>query len=395
MSVTTPFAANPTGANQLKQFQIATAGLEETFDGKPENFFNFRMDCEDHLVNICDYGSIFDIEHNGATINLLTQYGIVPRERVIAAANARWTDDSPERPKRMSSQALTFFRKSITKELKAQLAIYSDLYKKDGVVFFKLICDLTLPQTREALIKCKLSLQNDNLKLSRFGYDIKELGKYVKMNVNHILACGGQTTDDLIITLFQVYNQAPNEEFCRELGNAYSKWKVGEEISLNLLLLKAENEYQRLKDSDTWGKQSQETSEVIALKAELKQLRNQVNGMKATSQSTGTTNKNSSSKPANAKEKDAQKPNSSSKWRKTPPKAGESQTMKKGEATFHWCDNHKYWNKTHGTADCRGVRKQTVRFADVNIDGKTKSSAQANTAEAAETTGNPPLFGCW
>jgi hypothetical protein len=131
------------------------------------------------------------------------------------------------------------------------------------------------------------------------------------------------------------------------------------------------------------------------LKAELKQLKNQVNGMKATPQSTGTMNKNSLSKPANAKDKDVQKPNSNSKWCVTPPKAGELQTMKRGDSTFHWCDNHKYWNKMHGTADCRGVKKKTVHFADVNIDGKAKPSTQANTTDAAGTSGNPPLFGCW
>ena len=192
------------------------------------------------------------------------------------------------------------------------------------------------------------------------GNDDKKFNHFVD-DQRRALHARGESMTDLLTNLFDVYRSVPDEEFKKYIVLKESEY---EESKINLtaieLMSLALTKYNTLQQKGEWKQPTAEQEEIVALRAELANLRSKKGHNKKKQQTqqtapperpaTQTTNQQANGKDkkkGKAKKKEpawmTQNPDNKTK-------------MTKGNSEYIWCSFHKKWGN-HTTEDCKAKKK--------------------------------------
>lgn len=396
-----PFALTPARANQdvidmslsngIKLYKAITTPLETKFDGSSGKLLAFLDDLDqkasrygwtENLLSINDQDPV-----NPQDRNLLQHHRMLTIENV--QAHATTYVGTQTRIAQDASMMYEFLRDSLTEGARARLATDSVKYTinglRNGPCYLKTLLIKFYVETRATNFHLRQKLQRLPTTIAEMKFDIATFNDHVRELVQD-LAAGGETSNDLIVYVFDAYLKVKDNSFMRYIERKKEAYDDGSEnVTVEVLMDLALVKYNQLKQSNTWKSKTPEQEQIFALLAQLKQTQG--------NQSTKSTSDKTKNKGKDKKE------DKTKGFRNTPNKGkingnkkgnipqwryeqnGNETTMVKDGKTWCWCDFHGYWCE-HVTKDCRAKKKADNLTAD-DKTVKRKNDGQTTTTTPA------------
>lgn len=328
----------------MKIYHAATAAMSIKYSGKAIDMHIFLKSVKAR-GDTYGWENIFTVPTEGGNKNLTDQYGLVSLEEI--RAHALDYENARDRNAQNSSQMYEFLLASLTAEALAMvLSDYSDytILTEDGTqvtngpCFLKVIIRNTTVDTRSTIFHIRENLNHLAAKMLEVSYNIEEFNLYVTNQVEQLAARGAQSSD-LLINLFEAYLAVPDRKFVDYIEKQKDKFDEGEDVTEKTLMQVALVKYKDRKRSDTWQAPSREEEEIVALKAEIGELKKAKANTLATEK--GKKPNANAKKGADGKSKTrAERLAIKYAWKLVPPAPGDP-TMKDFEKkTYHFCPNH-------------------------------------------------------
>jgi len=241
---------------------------------------------------------------------------------------------------------------TLTDEVKATIAPWRETIVLDRIVLLFVLIQEYASMMNEALIIAYEELREENLKLSKFGNDVKKMTNHIRGSSRLIQACGEQVSRQTFIIIFKQLTAYRNPDFQWMFGAFYEQWRnragEGYELTLNQLLTKADSKYTHLVHRNQW--KTVEDLQIITLMAEIKGLQATVAKFQRKPIDPKSRAPEATKKPAHPPP-NPKLPDKIMHWKRTPPKPGDekkSQKDKSGKMRW-WCETCNLWNLTHMT----------------------------------------------
>lgn len=194
---------------------------------------------------------------------------------------------------------------------------------------------------------------------------------------------GGESTD-LINHYFAALKMVPDTDFRRTIDNLHDKYDEGEDITVESLITKTTQQQKLLVTRGTWLNKSVVEEEVLALRAELKQVKEQK--VQKRSNSSAKSNKKSGKNDSDKKDgkKDGKKKkkkvfDGDEEWKNHAPTDGNLIKTFKGRE-YKYCEHHGW--RGHTTHECEVLKKKKKRAEQQN----NQSQSGANDSNDDEAT---------
>jgi len=254
---------------------------------------------------------------------------------------------------------------SLTESALAKITLHESEYIThdsipSGVLMLKVIIRESYNDTNATVTFIRERLSSLDTYIKSIDYDIGKFNQYVQDQLQSLHA-RGQDTQDLLSNLFKGYKATSDREFVQYIRLKENDYNEGNEISPQRLMQLALNRYNTMKEGGSWNAPSEEQTEIIALKAQLKKLQKQ-RDPKSTRNS--STNQNSRYP----------------EWKSKKPKEGEPKTKKVKGKEYYWCPKHKMWTQ-HKPDDCKKGQKSESKQTNA-----TSGQAAQEETEAEPTT---------
>lgn len=256
------------------------------------------------------------LEHGKLSIGQIRQY-----EKTYIATQTRQAQNTYMLYQALFKSLSKIGRSKIILDKKDYVVHVGGQEYRSGTLLLKVILNKMHLETKAAARGIRQRLSNLDTYIVKIGYDIVKFNKYVKSQMQH-LAAKGETTNDLVDNVLNAYEVVPGEDWKAWHRRVTDRIDDGTEVAINDLLEKGEAKYKTLVDNEKWNILSDSEKQIIALKAEIKDLRK---------------NKNS------GKKKDTKKPSTRKKredkylkLRDTVPKDPKKAVMIDGKK-FWWC----------------------------------------------------------
>lgn len=349
-----------------KLWNSATAALDDKFDADAKNINIFTEQVMKRATNAgwtTGNGNIISIpDVNGNNRNLIQEYGRLTMEEIRTyvqtySAPAAAGAAAPENRRRQNDyQFYVFLSDSLGQEGQLKVLAEAESYTigntPSGSLFFKLLMQKAIVDTRATASHLRENLTNLDSYISTVDSNIQLFNQYVKVNKEGLKA-RGESTDDLMINLFKGYGNAGDREFVQYIKLKKDQYDEGADIDADKLMQLALNKYENLIAEDKWKAMSPEQEQLVALNAEFEKLKDE--NLKL-SRSIKKKNKKDAPKKAEKKSKkgnkNKQRQNADMEWKKKPPRDGESHTKTVSNKTYYWCPAHMAWT-IHKPAECR------------------------------------------
>jgi hypothetical protein len=266
-----------------------------------------------------------------------------------------------------------FLCDSLSEGARARLATESSKYTingvRDGPTYLKTLLVKFYVETKATNFHIRQKLQRLPNKIVELKYNVATFNDYV-MELVQDLAGGGETSDDLIVYLFESYLQVTDETFKRYIERKKEVYDEGsEDITVSTLMDLALVKYNQLSQAGELKQnkttEDKEQKQIFALIAQLKEAINSKD-----SKHSQNKNKGKGKDPKKTKSKSGKGKGNDEKKKKLPEwrhqRDGNKTKLEKDGKTWLWCDHHGYWCE-HETSDCRAKKKSE----GTKTDGQT------------------------
>ena len=350
------------GTRPLKaDYDLSTSTLKAFLDAVQTRAHEFAW------ANILDIPDTLPAAAAIASKDLLTHYGQISLEHLQAVA-ATYVGQ-PTRQAQNAMMLALCLKKSLTDAAATRIALKSAQYmvggQLDGPCLLKAITLQARIDTQYMVSHLREQLNQLPLLLERNSSDISKFNEGVEDILNSLDARGEAPGPDLGQKLLKAYRTASDTEFVHYIRCKQDEYDehVGPPalFSDTDLMQFARNKYLQRIDEGTWNKPSGEQEKIIALQAEIKQL-------KTVSTRWAKTQKEDKDKKTDKPkvEKKGNKPD----WMTT---RGDGPAVKTvNEKEYHWCKWHKAWTR-HEPKECR-----------LNPDAMEEQAQSATEEPAAE-----------
>jgi hypothetical protein len=189
--------------------------------------------------------------------------------------------------------------------------------------------------------------------MTAINCDIETFNQYVTSQVE-ALAARGTESSDLLINLFEAYEIVPDRKFNKHIENKKDDYEEGAATTVNGLMHQALTKFKDLKRSKKWQAPTAEEEQIVALVAQVEQLKQ------------GTAKKKKSGEKGGEKQRKQRRDDDPKyAWKLVKPKHGEPLTKDVNGKTYHWCPKHTAW-VLHDPGACRleGAGKTKQRGED-------------------------------
>jgi regulator of replication initiation timing len=234
-----------------------------------------------------------------------------------------------------------FLSNSLTESAKTILLNQTEKYiingTKDGLCFLRTIIAKAHVDSISTVDALRIALSSLDQKMIELKGGIQEFHIHVRQIVN-ALAAYSEGHDELMANLFKAYAVVNDDEFREYIRSKRYTHEDVIRLTANSLMTHAENHYNSRIANGTWKVPDKKVERIVALEAEIKQL-------KTVAANTTATSTNSETKWA---------------WKKKAPKDGEPKTKLVNGTTFHWCPNHTSWT-VHSPEQCEGILPRGTR----------------------------------
>jgi hypothetical protein len=371
-----PFALTPAEAQQnvvdlststgLKLYKQIVTPLATPFDGSADKLMVFLSSVTDKAASSGWNAGLLQISNqdpiNPQERNLIQQHRMLTMENVRAHA-ANYIGQ-PTRRAQDSRWMYEFLRDSLTESARLRIALQPEAYQvngiNDGPCYLKMILITFYVETNATNFLLRKKLLDLPNKMQQLKYNVPDFNKYVRETVTNLYA-GGQTSDDLLVYLFDSYQVVPDHTFRRWYERKKEDYDdMREDITPTALMLAAENKYNQINQAETWEAKSKEEQQILALTAQLKAATDkmaQYSKNKAATKSTPTQDDKAGG--------EATKANQGKKRLKLKDRYPEWRFMRSGNQTKHtqdgktywWCDSMNMW-ALHEPKDCNALKNR-------------------------------------
>jgi len=328
-----------------KLYKAATTPLPLKIECKPSTLKPFlamlairvRTCGWDNLLRI----PINPLHPNGPTKHLLHDYGHISlaylREYVETYAQQQ------TRKNQDTDMLYVCLYNSLSETALAKIALYQEEYHThttipSGVLLLKIIIRESHNDTNATTTFIRQRLSSLDTYIKTIDSDIGKFNQYVQDQLQSLHA-RGQDTYDLLSNLFKGYKAASDRDFVAYIRHKENEYNEGKDITPQYLMQLAVNRYYTMKEGGTWNSPTEEQTEIIALKAQLKKLQKVT---KTRENTKGANNNQSRRHPI---------------WKTKQPKTNEPTTKKVKGKIYHWCPTHKLWT-IHDPKECKGIAKR-------------------------------------
>jgi hypothetical protein len=249
--------------------------MTNKFDGKSLNLLLFLEGVSDQSKEF-GWESILTIpDDDGHNKYLISQYGQLSLANV--RANSLTYASTASRMLQNADMLYKFLIESLEKEFRASILLYKTEYsingEPDGPMFFKRIMMLTHIDTKAKTSLIRASLVNMTSVLQEHQGDITKFNAWVLGQVS-ILRARGTESPDLLTYLWTAYETAPDAQFVKYIDNLHDAYNDdSKDYSAEDLMQLAEGKYKDRVLSGVWKKSTKDAEAIVALNAELTELR--------------------------------------------------------------------------------------------------------------------------
>jgi hypothetical protein len=326
------------------------------------------------------------INRDGKIIDIVKQYGQIDEATLKAqcetfckpgAANAQ------SRAKQNNTMMCICLGKSLTAAAQAKLLAHRSEFTFDDVEYAPLMYKIIMRLTTMDSVATTQSLRENLQNLATFAVtvqgDIDKIHEEFDKNYSQIIARGA-TVDDPIQLLFDAYLAVPCYNFKKYIEIQQDNYLDGNlpGLSHDALRKMAKSKFDWLVNKKKWGARSPDDDKIVAMAAEIKDLKGQLKlNPQLSKLAAGGDKEDGGKKKGKAKnKKDKSNKREQTKdeaWKKVPPKQGDPKTKQHGKYTFNWCVHHMAWT-VHKPSECK-LGKQRAE--------EQKSTAHAHSAVVA------------
>jgi hypothetical protein len=345
--------------------------------------------------------SIFHFKNKaGKDIDLIHEYGQITLEELTTQCE-QMTGTGAEVNTRMAqnnAQCRECLLNTLTPEANARLLTHREDYRINATnAAGKAESYLVAPLMYKVIMTCatidsKATEQTlrDNLSacpqfMAVCKSNIPEYHCYFDENYSQLLN-RGCTYDAPVQALFQGYLVADDSEFRRYMERQFDDFldERGDmkDISVAKIMAMALSKYNFRVNKGMWGAKSAAEQRIVAMNAEIADLRGKLKLTGAKGKG-GKGTKPGSKPPFKAKNKkntsDKKKQKQDEAWKKVPPKDGEPTTKTVGGRTFKWCIHHMAW-ANHTSEECRVGQERKAEQASSTANSATTSTTVASSS---------------
>lgn len=245
--------------------------------------------------------------------------------------------DAEGRESQNDDQLYLCITSSITEDARNRLTLKEAEYTirgvLSGVMALKILIGLAHVDTIATIITTKTNLRALDEYMLKVGSDIAQFNVYVQQQRSNLTA-RGVADEDLITDLFRGYAACSDKEFKAYIKNLRSRHEDGEIVlTTNDLMDKAFNKYHLMTERKEWNSPSEESQEIIALRAEVAEFKKNQATRKPRVSNEGTSNRQGGrGKPT---------------WMTKASEQSDSHTKTVDKKEYHWCPKHKAWAATN------------------------------------------------
>jgi hypothetical protein len=323
----------------------------------------------------------FDIDTTGTAPNikdLFTQYGQIPAKVIKERCDKFVTGpDVQTRASQNNAMMQKCLLASLTDEARRKLTACEADYIFNNEVYapllFKTIMRLATIDSKATANFLRESLNNCDSYMVKCSSDINQFNLFFTTTYTQLLG-RGESVDDPLVPLWKGYLAAQDHNFHafieRKQQDYFEEKDDMKDLDYTKLMTQATNKFNTLTQEGKWGAKSPDELKILALSAEMAELKGQLklsNKMKTPDKGKEKGNpkgkdkdqKDGKKKGKNNKNKNKnkEKQKADEAWKKTPPSPGQPNTKKVGEKTHHWCNEHMSWVQ-HTPEECNLAKKR-------------------------------------
>ena len=364
-------------AEGTKQYKRMTAPLKDDFDLTEKNLKLFLDQVSLRsleggwsrilLIPRRDAAGapVQDGNGNVVTDDLLTTYAAIPMSRIDQHVNeyVNANAGAAGRNAQLSVQCAVCVKQSLTTEAQKRITLLAADYTVNGMmVGAKLIKILTTQarvDTQYSTNALHEKLKNTVEIMEQQGSDIKKFNNVINDTIDSLAARGEQPSTDLLSNLFKGYLSVADEEFVKYIKDKQADYDEAEfepgavRLTAPQLMAKAFNKYVQRVDKGLWNAPSAQAEEIIALKAEVEQLKAKSKAKPNLKPSPADKKKDDKEKgKSKGKGKEKEKKQTFPSWTLKAPSNNEPKEKKVNNKMFYWCPTHKRW-VNHKPHECK------------------------------------------
>ena len=347
-----------------KVFKNGALPLTTAIDCEPNNLNSVLAAIEERAVLFGWLDTVLNIECNvGEYKDLLTQHGEISLPQVKSHVltyinrNVRAAQDSM-----MLYSCIT---NTLTQEARKKLYLYKKEYyinnrTPSGALLLKVLIRESHIDTNATIKFIRENLSSLDTYMVKIDSDIEKFNAYVYTNLLNLKAHGKETSD-LMANLFKGYSKASDKTFVNYIAKKEDDYDEGRDIGHAVLMHLALQKYKVLKEAGKWNAPTDAEVQIIALQAQVTQLKARAKiGSGTGNYNKPKGNNNKSKLSGNQKpSKWTDHGKSSGKkpppeWMTTQPKEGEPENKTVNGKEYHWCKNHAAWTR-HKPSECKGI----------------------------------------
>ena len=165
---------------------------------------------------------------------------------------------------------------SLCKEARDTITTSKDEYflgdKPSGSSLLKLIIQESHIDTNATIDTIRKKLSSLDAYMPAIDYNIKVFNEYVKNQVQ-ALAARGQSTTDLLTNIFKAYMSVPDRQFKAYINGKLERYEEGLSITPLQLMTWAKLKFNIIAERKEWNAPTEEEKQILALKAEVSNLK--------------------------------------------------------------------------------------------------------------------------
>ena len=383
----------------LKKYEKATASLQNKFDGSSTAMTVFKADLVDHAedsgwsngMQLSDIIHIPKVHDPTQVYNIITEYSRLTREDIVAWATANLTQNAQTRAMQNNHNMYKCIFHSIVDKAKEDLVLNESKCILNNVkiaaLYYKTLMTHADIDTQAKVSNVRTKLATLDAAMLRLDSNITEFNTYVQNGMSTLNRHGARC-EDMMDNLFRGYLVAEDNDFRKYMKEQYQLYQYGE-ITLTEaeIMAKARTAYQVAIDNEKWGALSEEQQSIIAMKAELSELKD--NNLQLDSKPAEKKKKKKKKDAANKKTNDDKpKERMNNDWKLLKPKPGKPKTKKVKGKSYNWCPYHENGNGKwviHKVSECNlNPRNQNAHANQATVP--TTSSPSPHTTFVDHST---------
>ena len=372
----------------IKTYYRAIEALDPVFDVEGSTLKLFLENVKQRAESF-NWSRTLTIIKNGIPLNLTMDYGALTLEDVQAHATSYIGQEN--RNAQNSFQIYNCLISSLSDAGKAKVVLESNRYSingvPDGPLLLKIIIQLSHIDTRATVTVIRTRLSSLDTKISQLQDNITEFNEYVKTQRTSLEA-RGETTNDLLVNLFKGYKAAADSRFVQYIESKEDDYNEGKEVTVESLMELAEAKYRTLVENETWKEPTAEQKKIVALSAQLEQLKKKARTQRqSNNQGNSERSNNNNAQSGNNNNSVNRNRNNSNKktpWYYQAPKEGEPNTKDVNNKTYYWCPNHGKQGKwvRHKPTECKATGQKNNNSNNQKDDNADKPSLKVNSLAA-------------